>query len=374
MPTQPAISQLPRTMSLLILGIVIGSSANFAVAQDKPPLRTKVSVELLSSRAANGVFAQEWGRTFQKFGVSVRVRRGTKLNKPTINEKMVGSTRWVTVVGLLNSRGQIAFHDRTFNSQNESEKISQWLKDLTAYGSQGNPDGQPLWGLNKSQFDTIYKQLTSKNKLSVKDLNIRRAIPRLQLPRELPVRFTPASLKWLASEFPSGAIVRQEYTGFSQASSMAMMLNDFGLGFRPRRRPDKSIELVIDPLKDYEDVWPIGWELKEKRTKVAPALFELIPVDLTNIGVVDVMETISEQVQVPVRFDFYRIEGDGIELEEATFSFPKRKSTAIRVMQSAATRHRMAARLVMDELGHPFIWVTTGRAERARITKLNKNQ
>ena len=337
----------------------------------KPVLRTKISVELLTGSTAGGILAQKWGREFQKLGYTVRVRRGNKLSEPKISEKQVGSTRWITIVGLLNSRGQIAFHDRTFASTSESEKIGKWLKDLESFGAQGNPDGQPLWGLNQSQFDAIYKELTGETKFSVKGLNIRKAVARLQLNSKYPVRFTPASLAWLASEFPDGAKVQQEFKGFSKATALAIMLNNLGLGVRPRRQPDKSIELTIDPLKDYTEVWPVGWELKQAKTQTAPGLFQFIDVDLSDIPVLDVMDVISEQTQVPIRFDHYRIAGDGLNLDEARFSYPSRKSTPIRIVSSAASRNRMAARLVIDELGKPFIWVTTGRAERARLTKQN---
>ena len=49
-----------------------------------------------------------------------------------------------------------------------------------------------------------------------------------------------------------------------------MLLNEYGLGFRPVRTPSGKIEIAVFPLQKTTEVWPVGWQLKELEAKDGP--------------------------------------------------------------------------------------------------------
>jgi hypothetical protein len=145
------------------------------------------------------------------------------------------------------------------------------------------------------------------------------------------------------------------------------VLNDYGLGFRPLRTPEGTIELAVESLEQTTDVWPVGWELKDSRQKTAPKLFEFVPVELNDVKLTDVLHGISVRSEVPVYIDHYRIEARGIDLDKIVVSYPLRRASWSQLLRGITAPNRLINDLGIDEQGQPFVWITTlepGRRER----------
>ncbi|MCA9068298.1 MAG: hypothetical protein KDA84_05215, partial [Planctomycetaceae bacterium] len=170
--------------------------------------KTIVSVELVAGKEGVGYQAQLWRPVFEQMGVDFRIRTGNATDKPEIKEDNVGTFRRVTVIGKLDRGGQIVLPDRTF-SRSQSANLSKYLGDLKEFGQQGNPTGQPLWGLNGDQFAAFYKAFSEKIDKSAKDKSLTDAMKDLDLPEEYPVRMSKEADDWLASEFPRQPKFRQ---------------------------------------------------------------------------------------------------------------------------------------------------------------------
>ena len=184
------------------------------------------------------------------------------------------------------------------------------------------------------------------------------AIKQMELSAEYPVRYHSTAAAHL-SALPTIYPVRQRLAGLSKGTSLAIVLADYGLGFRPLRTPTKEIELVVQPLEDLSDPWPIGWELDEtmRRNELAPTLFKMVPVQFNDVPVEDVLLEIARVSQVPITIDHYAVEQKEIDLSQLTLSYPSRKAAWMTVVNSAAVRNRMRQELRIDEQGKPFIRV-----------------
>ena len=326
---------------------------------NKPAIsKTLLNVELIVGKEGGALSAQEWGQTFEQLGVAVRIRQQLLDDKPEVKEKMLGTIRQVTVIGRLDRSGRIVFPDRAFG-RSEARKLNDWLDELKAYGAQGAPTGKPLWGLSEAQFASIYGALAKKVTTEVEGGSLSEALAKVGVPEKYPVRLMASSREWLQKEYPRLPTVRNRLAGISLGTALAILTNEYGLGFRPLRTPDGQLELAIEPLKTTQDVWPVGWDLKLTRQKTAPKLFELVPVELEDVKLVDVLAAVEEKTSIPVRLDHYRIEGKGIDLDEVIVSYPMRQTSWSLLLRGVTTPSKLTRRLQIDELGRPFLWVTT---------------
>ncbi len=329
-------------------------AASVAARADK----TIIEVELIGRGAlSGGVKAHRWAETLQKLGVSVRVRQPTVDDEPGVTEKTRGTLRWVTVIGVLDSKGRMLLPDQEF-SASDTVLLREWIDELKLYGAQGAPEGKPLWGLSKTQFNTIFAALGKPIPQDSEGETLTRALQQMNLPPEYPVRFHSTAAQQLSAAEAS-LPVRQRLAGISCGTGLAAVLADSGLGFRPLRTPAGAIELVVQPLADIDNAWPVGWEppRETRRTQLAPQLFKMVPVQFDEIPLQDVLGAITQASGVPIIIDHRAVEQKGIDLTATTLSYPAKRVAWIQVIHSAATRNHMTEKLRVDELGKPFIHV-----------------
>ncbi|MBW3542383.1 MAG: hypothetical protein KY476_19120, partial [Planctomycetes bacterium] len=320
--------------------------------------KTDVTVELLYGTDGGALHAQEWFRAFEKLGYSVRLRRAVGVEKPELSESTVGTLRRVKLVGRLERSGELVFPERRF-SRAESIKLGEWLEELKSYGAQGAPEGQPVWGLSPVQFDALYTSLQEETQAKTDGRTLAEALAALDLPKDYPLRLSSDSEAFLKNDVSDGRKVRQSVEGFAKGTALALMLNEFGLGFRPQRKADGSLELLIEPLKKTADVWPVGWEPKHSLPQTAPGLFELLPVELDGLKLTDVLSAVEAKTDVAIRIDHYAIETWKIDLENITVSYPPRKTSWSLLLRGVTNPHKLTREIKIDERGRPFVWITT---------------
>ncbi len=358
-----------RVTSLVcIAGIIMASPADgqfrnrLPKSQIAPPKRTataprktKVSLTLITDGNAAGLLARFWNATLQKLAVPVRIRRGTSADKLETREASFGTYRKVMVTGKLDRRGRLVFADHTF-SRSETAKLTEWIRELQTYGSQGRPGGKPLWGLSKTQFGQVHSALSRTVSKNVSGATLETGVSQLGLPRAFPLRYSVAARKRLRT---SPAKIRKQVKGHSLGTSLAMILRDHGLGFRPNRTPSGAIELVVDPLTVAGDAWPVGWDLKESRPKTAPKMFRLIPVELDKVKFLDVLNAISVKTGIPIHLDYYAISAKGISPDKLVVSYARRMTSWSILLRGIASYNKLSRQLRIDEAGKPFYWIST---------------
>lgn len=334
-----------------------GKKSSASIRTAPRPMNGKVSVEFFTGRQGVGLPAQEWAQAFEKIGRSVRIRPGRGEEQPEVRDDTIAGARRVTVIGKLEGNGQVVFPDRTFNSDQVLE-LDAWLKELEEFGAQGDPDGQPLWGLNEQQFGEIYEALSEQVVEDVRDLPLDDAVATLQIAENHRIRWSNDAERVLRDVNAPVRTVRQSLAGFSKGTALAIMLSERGLGFRPMRTPDSKIELIIEPVAPSLKLWPIGWDPKLTPRETAPKLFELTNVELDSVPLTSVLDTISERAEVPIIFDYDAVQKKSIALNDVLVSHPAGRAVLNALVQRFVSKARMTSKLRIDELGHPFIWVT----------------
>lgn len=323
------------------------------------PRRTQVTLELYAGRFGNsGVHAQTWSRDLSKLGYSVRIKQGGDA-RPELKESMLGRTRIVKVIGRMDTSGTLIFPRKKFKP-GQAAKLAEWLRELKTYGAEGSPEGKPAWGLNETQFEALLTALAAKIDKDLAGKSLDDCLTALPISKDQPLRFSVEAKEFLkkhpaTAPFPEW----QRVKGMSLGSGLAMVLNEYGLGFRPSRTPGGAIELVVEPVDKDKKQWPIGWPSKTSPDLLAPKFVERIDVSLTDQPLLDVAQVVSVQTDTPMVFHMQSIRAAGLKLKDLKVSHPPAKRNWSLVLTRVLYQHQLVQRLLVDEAGRPFILVRT---------------
>lgn len=367
-----------RFLTLLIFMITL-ASVTMVRGQDGPVGRvrsTTVEVELLTDPNGAGLQAQAWRTQFEQLGVGLRVRRPVLNDKPGVSERVVGTLRYVTAVGQLERSGKIIFPGKAFTAS-DGAKLKEWLDELKTYGAQGSPNGKPLWGLTEKQFKVAYDVLTAVQKTSVAGKELPAAVAALELPANLPVRWSTAAREYLERRVAEGRTTAvHDTTGFSKATALAIALNDQGLGFRPNRTPEGIIELLIEPqAEDRPEHWPVGWPVQEQVTAVLPGMFVMVNVALEKLPADEVIADVAKATETSIFIDRAEFERRGIDLSKLLVSHPLKKTTWSLALRAMLVPKHVNREYWQDEAGRGFVWITaTGKPRAAAVKDVGKDE
>lgn len=346
-----------------------GSGATSAKAKPEPkksaPKNTVIEFELLRADGGGGAVAQNWVKVLEPYDISLRVHRPNSGDKPELKEREAGNTRFVTAIGVLDRAGDIVFPNKTL-SLSEPVKLKEWIDELKTYGIKGTPKGQPLWGMSEEKFASLFDGLVQPIDFDTEGLPLKDVIAKLPLPSEFPLRWSTEATELLAKR-GDRAKFRQELNGFTTGLTMALGLSENGLGFRPNRTPSGVIELVVEPQNAKLHQWPIGWPLQRASFKAAPKLFAMVPIELSDAELSDVITAISELSETPILIDYGELDAKQIDLEKIKVFFPRKMTSWSLALRQIVVPNRLTQDLWQDEAGRAFVWVTTTRAGVAKV-------
>lgn len=327
---------------------------------------TSVEVELLQSNDGSGLFSQQWLKALEPLDVKVQIHRPSAKDQPEVKQREVGGLRIVTAVGVIERTGRLVFPDRTFDL-GDAVKLREWVEELRTYGALGTPAGQPLWGLTKPQFVSIFDGLTKPIDFSTEGLSVLDLTTKVPLPPKTQIRLSPDARKQLSSAGLHNK-VRQELKGLSVGAVLAIGLNDAGLGFHPVRTADGSVELLVEPRQASGELWVIGWPLQRPKQKAAPKFMALVPIEFENMELSDVIRVAKEFSEIPIFMDYAELDAKHVNLDSIKVSFPRKMSNWSIALSRVLVPNRLTHELWQDEGGRVFVWITTTRAARSRET------
>lgn len=317
--------------------------------------RTVITIELLTGAEGIGLQARRWQEVLGKLDVTLTVRPGRRAEKVELTERKSGGLRTVQVKGVLDTRGRLIFPDQIF-TENDTDKLAAWLDNLRTYGAEGNPDGRPAWGLTKEQFDGIYAALKRPLAFETRDVELDKALAKFELPTEYPLKFAADAARSLKQH--NAAQVSQSLKGIAQGTALAVILGEQGLGFRPRRLPDGSVELTVVTREESGKTWPVGWPIRQNLPEAAPALFVIKPIELEDLPLDAILEAAAGVIGIPILIDRAGLTAKGVDLAEVKITFPARRTTWIEALKTFTFKAKSKIEVLTDEQGKPFVWVT----------------
>ncbi|RLS56203.1 MAG: hypothetical protein DWH91_07290 [Planctomycetota bacterium] len=328
-------------------------------AGNKPDVTTILEFEILTTRQQADTSAQAWGKVFEKLGHKVSIRSAGEGATAGVVERPRGSLRFVTATAFLGRQGNLEFGQQSF-TLDQSEQLGEWIGELVVYGAQGSPDGQPMWGLNRKQFEELYTLLAKPLPVSPAGMEVRQLLEALRRDHHIPLRLHTT----LATQLDAAAevvVVTGLHEGFSTGTGLAVALREVGAGFRPVRTPAGPVELEVLPLDQMKTPWPMGWEPKAEtpRNRIVPALFKNNPVvELQDAPLGEVLVALAAETQTPIVVDERQCLARKVDVRTVVTSYPAKRNTAwILVLASTVRKAGLDYQVRQDEAGLGFILI-----------------
>ena len=127
----------------------------------------------------------------------------------------------------------------------------------------------------------------------------------------------------------------------------------------PREAGAGRLECLLVKAKPNTEAWPIGWEPEEHRSKLVPGLFEFINVNVRGVAVTQVLDTVTQRLEVPALIDYNALARHGFEPEKALVNHPERRTSFTLLLRRTLYQAGLKSEVRVDEAGKPFLWVTT---------------
>ncbi len=327
------------------------------------PREYPLEIDVLTQpQPSHRINAQKWGRVFQEMGIVVRFREGRSGERVHVANVERGGKSYTEVVGLMESDGRISFRGQKFE-MTETEKIEAWLAELRKYGASGPPASNPTWGLTDEQFGSVTRLLSAPVEQPVAMQSAVETIDALQLPSAFRIRFTEAARSKVLSQpspdLPGMADFNENVQGMSKGTVLAIVLAQFGLGFRPQVATEGGYILEIDAGDESSNLWPVGWKTKEAINVAVPEIFKPLPVDLEDVPVSAIVDVLSDRLKVPSFYSTAALNRAKIDASELRYTRKPEKIPPSRLMSLLGDRFQMGMDVRTDESGKCFLWVTT---------------
>jgi hypothetical protein len=334
---------------------------------------TRISLEIFTGTEGIGFHAQQWESVFEHAGVLARIHQEFSGDKISIREKQYGKLREVTLVGKLERDGSLTFPEHKF-ARSQSAAFEEWLRELRTYGAQGTPSGKALWGLSREQFEGMTNALATPVEEEAAGLPFDEAIRALHLPEQYPFRLSIAAQQTLAAAGVRKQPGRVAVHGIAHGSALALVLSQYGLGFRPNRTPAGKLELVGLRVEDGQALWPIGWDIPQGAyaATVAPKLFQQTKVELKDQKLADVLNAVADRTGVPVRVDYPAITARGLDVDSILVSASGEHMTWSRLLSTITSPSLLVANIRTDEAKKPFVWITSVKNAPPRMKRASR--
>ncbi len=349
------LAQLPET-----------PAADEATSEREPdpmPLDVKV---LMEASPKYSLMAQSWTRVFQDVGYGVVFDSGRTTDRTGIEDVTFRNRRSVRVVGELDSSGAIHFGDRTFR-QTEPKELKLFLQQLARYGAKGPPQDSPTWGLTDDQFKVVVQTLSAPVTAPIPLSSPVEAVEALQLPQMFQLKYTPAARRRALMSTDSATAI--ELHGISGGTATAIVLAQFGLGFRPMASPSGGYVLEIDVGDESSNLWPVGWKSTEALTRTVPKIYKSQDVNLEDAEVPPLIELVASRLEIPSFAATHALEAKGIRLSELTYSRKPDKLSPSSLLRKLGDKFGMGLEIRVDETAKPFLWTTTAEQNNAFRTR-----
>jgi len=307
---------------------------------------------------------REWSQTFQKLGHGLTIVNDNGSEKTGV----INTKRSVRATGLIDDRGAVRLGRHTFK-RGQAEQLRDYLNDLVEFGAGGPIRQRPTWGLTEDDYAAVLKLLADPVGQDVKPTSPHHSIQSLQLPKSIKVTWSAEARKRaLTSAADAESLPVSE---ISKGTALAMLLAQYGLGFRVMNHPRGGYVAEVDAGNESSNLWPIGWKNHQPMTTALPAMYRGIGVRLDDDEFEPVLATVADRVEIPWFVSRHAIAQQGIDLQQLTVSRRPGKISPNRLLRSMAARNRLGIAPRTDEGGKIFLWCTTDGEQKTWNKRLS---
>ena len=344
---------------LLVSATFVTHAVQPAVADEREPPQRTLEVEVLvQSLPSYRIKSQEWGRAFQELGYSVRFRAPRAGEAPRVEDLDGDDFLATRVVAAMAADGSIRIGKQKFDIES-TKLLTQALDEIKRHGAKGPPDSNPTWGLTNEQFQEVTHLLGVPVENPVELQSSILAIESMGLPDHMRMKFTDAARQQAAANRPESAPETLELQGMTKGSAIAIVLAQYGLGFRPKYVAPGQYDIEIDCGDESNNLWPIGWKPEQSFSEILPAYFRAIPLDVEDVEVDALVSAIAVKIEVPYFSSAYALTAKGLDINALKYTRKDDRISPARLLTAVGDKLDLGFDVRVDEAGKLFLWVTT---------------
>ncbi len=373
-------NRIVRLTRRILFVITIAATSTHAAAQDNNPASLltnrnsndkdaakprQVALDvLIQAQPSYRIKAQEWGRAFQELGYTPQFRQPKPGEEIRVENVDKDGSESVHIVAGMSVDGTIRIGKRKFTIA-DAKDLKALLDELAEFGAGGPPEKSPTWGMTAEQLLEVTQLFSDPVKDDILLNSPVITIESIGLPANVRMKFTDAARLRALGRRPESAPNSLNLIGYSKGTAIAMVLAQYGLGFRPQRIAANSYEIEIDNGNEASNFWPVGWKTQETTAVVLPAYLKSIPVDVEDAEVSALMQVVSERLKVPVFRSTFSLASSGKDLDVLTYTRKNDKVSPSRLLTSIGDKLQLGFDIRVDESGKLFLWATTSEESAA---------
>ncbi|HQX48768.1 MAG TPA: hypothetical protein PLY87_22760 [Planctomycetaceae bacterium] len=350
--------------AVLLLQSATAFSQISAIDGSESSRRTLDIEVLIQSQTSHRVKAQEWGRVLQDLGYSVKFREARAGESPGVEDRDSGDLLSTHIVAAMAPDGSIGFGNYRFAIESP-QPLTLLLEEIRRYGANGPPNASPTWGLTDEQFKEVTQLLAQPVRNAVELQSPVLAIESIGLPDNMRLKFTDAARGLAISKRPVSAPDSLELQTVSRGTAIAIVLAQYGLGFRPKCVAPGRYDLEIDRGNEASNLWPVGWKPEQSFSEILPAYFKAIPLDVEDVETGKLIGAVAEKLQLPFFSAAYALDEKGLHIDTLKYTRKDARISPARLLTAVGDKLDLGFDVRVDEAGKMFLWVTTADDTRA---------
>jgi len=340
-----------------LLGCVFVTLVGFAWLANGPVraevAEPRIQLEIAIDPRLPPMTLHEWAKALGAAGVEgVRVRTAYPNDAPKVQEVSSDSVPTYQVLAVVNAQNELVLPDARFSIR-QIERFKQWLNDLRRQGPAESRPKQVAFGLNIVQFEQVRHEMSRVVGFSTKGRPRSEVVENLISSLTNTMIFEPETRKRLGHD-----PFNEELQGLATGTAIAYVLRYDGLAFVPQSTVN-GIRYQITVGQPKVAAWPVGWPPDDSETTVVPKLLETISVNIQNVSVKEVVDSVTQRLGLVYLIDHPALARFGIEMDKAPVNIPQTKTTYSQIMKRSLFQARLKGEIRCDDAGKPFLWVTT---------------
>lgn len=313
---------------------------------------------LIQSQTSYRLRAQEWGRVLQDLGYSVKFREARAGEAPGVEDRNDGDLLQTRVVAGMAADGSLRVGSQRF-TLDTTQPLVNWLEEIRLYGANGPPNANPTWGLSDEQFREVTQLLAQPVANSIELQSPVLAIEAIGLPSKMRMKFTDASRALALGRKPESLPASIELQGFSRGTAIAIVLAQYGLGFRPKYVAPGQYDIEIDRGDESSNLWPVGWKPEQSYSEILPAYLKAIPLDVDDVEVAQLVAAVADKLQLPWFSSSHALHGKGLHISTLKYTRKSDRISPVRLLTAVGDKLHLGFDVRVDEAGKLFLWATT---------------
>lgn len=351
---------------ILLVSVILPTHTFHRVIADEPEARRRtLDVEvLIQSQPSYRIKSQEWGRVFQELGYSVKFREPRAGEAPRVEDQDRENALATHVVAAMEANGSIRIGSQKFDID-RTQPLVLALEEIRRHGAKGPPNSSPTWGLTDEQFKEVTRMLGQPVGKPVELQSSILAIESVGLPGNMRMKFTDAARQQALAKRPETAPESMDLQGFTKGSAIAIILAQYGLGFRPKFVALGNYDLEIDLGNESSNLWPIGWRPEQSFSEILPAYFRAIPLDVEDVEVQALTGAIADKLGIPHFSSAYALKSKSLDIHSLKYTRKDDRISPARLLTAIGDKLDLGFDIRVDEAGKMFLWVTTAEDAKA---------